>query len=112
MALCWAAQAARPKGPATKARCAGTSFAGAARKPIVRDALAKRFGYLDGQLVDRDHLLGPGFTVADAYCFTVLNWTNLHGIDLAPFPHVGAYVGRVAARPQVQRAMREESLIQ
>jgi glutathione S-transferase len=83
-----------------------------AYKPIVRDGLAKRFGYLDGQLVDRDHLMDSGFTVADAYCFTVLNWTNFHGIDLAPFPNVGAYVGRVAARPQVQRAMREEGLIQ
>ena len=82
-----------------------------AYKPVVRDALAKRFGYLDGQLVDRDHLLGSGFTVADAYCFTVLNWTNLHGIDLAPFPNVGAYVGRVAARPKVRQAMREEGLI-
>ena len=83
-----------------------------AYKPVVRDGLAKRFGYLDGQLVDRDHLMGPGFTVADAYCFTVLNWTNLHGIDLTSFPNLGAYVGRVAARPKVQQAMREEGLIQ
>ena len=83
-----------------------------AYKPVVRDSLAKRFGYLDGQLVDRDHLLGPGFTVADAYCFTILNWTNFHGIDLAAFPNVGAYVGRVAARPEVRQAMREEGLIQ
>ena len=35
-----------------------------------------------------------------------------YGIDLAPFPNVGAYVGRVAARPKVQQAMREEGLIQ
>jgi glutathione S-transferase len=83
-----------------------------AYKPIVRDNLAKRFGYLDGQLVDRDHLMGSGFTVADAYCFTILNWTNFHSIDLTPFPNVGAYVGRVAARPKVQQAMREEGLAQ
>ena len=82
-----------------------------AYKPVVRDSLAKRFGYLDGQLVDRDHLLGSSFTVADAYCFTVLNWTDFHGVDLAPFPHVVAYVGRVAARPKVRQAMREEGLI-
>jgi glutathione S-transferase len=37
-----------------------------AYKPVVRDNLAKRFGYLDGQLVDRDHLMGSGFTVADS----------------------------------------------
>jgi glutathione S-transferase len=83
-----------------------------AYKPIVRDNLAKRFGYLDGQLVDRDHLMGSGFTVADAYCFTILNWTNFHSIDLTPFPNVGAYVGRVAARSKVQQAMREEGLTQ
>jgi len=83
-----------------------------AYKPIVRDNLVKRFGYLDGQLADRDYLMGSGFTVADAYCFTILNWTNLHSIDLAPLPNVNAYVGRVAARPKVQQAMREEGLIQ
>jgi glutathione S-transferase len=55
--------------------------------------------------------MGSGFTVADAYCFTILNWTNFHSIDLTPFPNVGAYVGRVAARPKVQQAMREEGLI-
>jgi glutathione S-transferase len=83
-----------------------------AYKPIVRDNLAKRFGYLDSQLVDRDHLMGSGFTVADAYCFTILNWTNFHSIDLTAFPNVSAYVSRVAARPKVQQAMREEGLIQ
>jgi glutathione S-transferase len=83
-----------------------------AYKPIVRDNLAKRFGYLDRQLVDRDHLMGSGFTVADAYCFTILNWTNSHSIDLTALPNVSAYVSRVAARPKVQQAMREEGLIQ
>jgi glutathione S-transferase len=83
-----------------------------AYKPIVRDNLAKRFGYLDRQLVDRDHLMGSGFTVADAYCFTILNWTNFHSIDLTALPNVSAYVSRVAARPKVQQAMREEGLIQ
>jgi glutathione S-transferase len=83
-----------------------------AYKAIVRDNLAKRFGYLDSQLVDRDHLMGSGFTVADAYCFTILNWTNFHSIDLTALPNVSAYVSRVAARPKVQQAMREEGLIQ
>jgi glutathione S-transferase len=61
--------------------------------------------------VGRDHLLGPGFTVADACCSTVLDWTDLHGIDLAPFPNVAADLGRVVARPEVRRATREEGLV-
>lgn len=82
-----------------------------AYKPIVRDNLARRFGWLDGQLRGREHLMGSGFTVADAYGFTILNWTNVHDIDLAPWPEVKAYVGRVGARPGVQQAMREEGLL-
>jgi glutathione S-transferase len=80
-------------------------------KPIVRENLARRFDYLDGQLDGRDYLAGAGFTIADAYCFTILNWTNLHDIDLSRWPNLKAYVGRVAARPKVQEAMRAEGLL-
>jgi glutathione S-transferase len=42
-------------------------------KPIVHENLERRFDYLDGQLDGRDYLAGAGFTIADAYCFTILN---------------------------------------
>ena len=80
-------------------------------KPIVRENLAWRFDYLDRQLDGRDYLAGAGFTIADAYCFTILNWTNLHDIDLSRWPNLKAYVGRVAARPKAQEAMRAEGLL-
>ncbi len=41
----------------------------------------------------------------------ILNWTNLHDIDLSRWPNLKAYVGRVAARPKVQEAMRAEGLL-
>ncbi len=80
-------------------------------KPVVRENLGRRFDYLDGQLGGRDYLTGSGFTVADAYSFTILNWANLHDIDLSRWPNLKAYVGRVAARPKVQEAMRAEGLL-
>ena len=48
---------------------------------------AKQFPYLDKALAGRNCLVGD-FTVADGYLFTVLNWTNLHKIDLAPYPNM------------------------
>jgi glutathione S-transferase len=36
-----------------------------AYKPVVRDGLAKRFGYLDGQLVDRDWPAPIGWSGVD-----------------------------------------------
>jgi len=47
-----------------------------AYKETVRESLAKRFDHLDKHFAKNDHLMGKQFTVADAYCFTVLNWSN------------------------------------
>src|SRR3954468_18308824 len=54
-------------------------------KTAVKAGLAARqFPYLEKALAGRDYLLGD-FSAADAYLFTVLNWTNLHNIDLSAF---------------------------
>ena len=49
--------------------------------------------------------------LADAYLFTVLNWTNIHKIDLAKWPNIKAYMARIGARPKVQETMRAEGLL-
>ena len=49
--------------------------------------LANRFAYLDERLA-APFLIGERFTIADAYLFTVVNWTNFHGIDLSPYPNL------------------------
>jgi len=79
-------------------------------KEKFRNKLAGRFDLLVEQLEGRDYLMGS-FTVADAYLFTVLGWTRFTGPDLARWPVLQAYVDRVAARPQVQVAMKEEGLL-
>jgi glutathione S-transferase len=76
-----------------------------------RDKLAGRFDWLAVQLGDRDYLMGATFTVADAYLFTVLNWTQWTGIDRSRWPVLDRYVARVAARPEVQDALRAEGLL-
>ena len=73
--------------------------------------LTKKFDYLDKILAGRSYLTGEGFTVADAYAFTVINWTNVHAIDLGPWPNLQAFMKRVAGRPAVQAALRHEGLI-
>jgi glutathione S-transferase len=72
--------------------------------------LAKRFGYVEKRLAESLFLMGDTFTIADAYLFVMLNWTDLLGVDLAQFPKLRDFRGRVKARPAVQKAMREEGL--
>ncbi|WP_439892578.1 glutathione transferase GstA [Ralstonia sp. 25C] len=75
-----------------------------------KDKLAKRFAELDARLAKQPYLAGD-YSVADAYAFTVLNWTNFLSLPMTAYPHVQAYMDRVAARPAVQAALRAEGLV-
>lgn len=79
-------------------------------KRIFRDRIALRLKTFDTLLAKNAYLMGEHFTVADAYLFTVLNWTRPMQIDLEPYPAVKAYHARIAARPHVQAAMAAEGL--
>jgi glutathione S-transferase len=83
--------------------------------PEVREGsiatLGKKFDWLSGFLGKKPFLLGNTFTVADAYLFTVLNWTAHVKIDLNKWPVLAAFQTRVAQRPKVQEAMRAEGLL-
>jgi glutathione S-transferase len=72
---------------------------------------SKRFDLLSATLSKQDYILASGYSVADAYLFTVLNWTSLLKIDLSPWPALVAYQARVSARPKVQEALRKVGLL-
>ncbi len=74
-------------------------------------ALGNRFTLVSEILEKQPFLTGKDFTIADAYLFVVLNWTNVHKIDLSPWPTLKDYQARVAARPAVQAALRDEGLL-
>ncbi|AWD20280.1 glutathione transferase GstA [Fuscovulum blasticum] len=72
-----------------------------ARLKVIEDRLA------DG----RAFLTGTEFTPADAYLFTVTNWSRPMGHDLSRFPRIEALRARIAERPSVQAAMKAEGLL-
>jgi glutathione S-transferase len=82
-----------------------------AYKTVVKANLARQFAYLDGKLAGRTALTDAPFTIADAYLFTILNWSNVLQIDLAPYPNLKAFMARVAARPKVKEALEAEGLL-
>ena len=89
-----------------------SSTAGEADKQAAGKAVGHKFDYLNDMLSDgRTYLLGNSFSVSDAYLFVVANWSNFTGIDLKKWPHVAAFVDRVAARPAAQAAMKAEGLL-
>jgi glutathione S-transferase len=81
------------------------------KKIVVNENLPARFDWLDKQLQGKDYLMGKTFTVADAYLFTILNWSNGLKLDLGKWSNIRSYLARVAARPKVREAMKAEGLI-
>lgn len=81
-------------------------------KDIALVNIKKAYDYVSAKLGQGSFLTGETFTVADAYLFTILNWHNFIKLDLSPWPVLVAFQERVAARPAVQNAMREEGLLQ
>ena len=83
----------------------------ASTKQAAHDKLAARFVELDALFATRPYLTGDTFTVADAYAFTIINWSNFLKIDLKPYPNLSTFMARVAARPKVREALEAERLI-
>lgn len=83
----------------------------AAAKGIYAALLRKKFEWVDSKLAGKNYLTGDDFTVADAYLFTVAGWAPHVALDLSDLAHLQAFLGRVAARPAVQAALKAEGLI-
>jgi glutathione S-transferase len=82
-------------------------------RTVAEAGVSRRVEHIERSLADgRAYLLGDAFTVADAYAFVVLNWTNFVGVSLEAWPQTQAYVARVAARPATVKAMVTEGLIE
>lgn len=76
-------------------------------KSYAREKTALRMGVVQRHLADREFLL-DGFSIADAYLATVLNWTAATNTDLSEWPTVRDYHQRMLARPSVAKAVGEE----
>ena len=80
-------------------------------KAVLRTKALSKLEWVDQQLEGKQYLMGDAFSIADAYLFTVTNWTAHTGIDISKLKNLGAFQARMAARPAVQAAMKAEGLL-
>lgn len=81
------------------------------QRQAVIDKLGTRFDYVVKQIAGKQFLMGDTFTVADAYLFTVLGWSDLLKIDMGKWPALAEYRQRIGARRAVQRSLEDEGLV-
>lgn len=71
----------------------------------------RRMGQLEAMLSDsKAYWLGDDFTQADAYASVVIGWGVGLKVDLSAYPKALKLRERVLARPNAQKALKEEGL--
>lgn len=82
-----------------------------ATKALAIATLKLRLAKVAQHLAGQAYLVGEEFSVADAYLFVNLSWRHYVNLDISPWPVLEEYSSKIAARPAVQQAMREEGLV-
>ena len=80
-------------------------------KAVIRAKALSKLKWVDEQLEGKSYLMGDAFSIADAYLFTITNWTGHTGIDISGLKNLTAFQARMAARPAVQAALKAEGLV-
>ncbi len=79
-------------------------------KKVLAEDIPPVFDYLEGEIGDREVLVGTHFSVADiAICSPFVNFMHAgESVDAARGPRLAAYVERIHARPSFKALIEEE----
>jgi glutathione S-transferase len=80
----------------------------AAMQMKVPQTVGACFELIEQQMLKGPWVRGESYTIADPYLFTVAQWLEADGVDPARIPRVMAHRSRMAARPNVKKAIAEE----
>jgi len=79
-----------------------------AAKASARERIGGNVSIAAEHLAGREYLVGERFTVADAYLAWSLLLLGRGGVDVAQWPSLVGYLGRIRERPQVKAAIETE----
>lgn len=71
---------------------------------LAEEQLVTPLRILDAALADRDYLLGNEISVADLNVSHGMFWLPVAGVEMAAYPRVSGWLGRLADRPALQKA--------
>lgn len=86
-------------------RWADDPQAWAAMKRKVPQSVGACFDLIEAEMFEGPWVCGPIYTIADPYLFTLAQWLEADGVDLARLPKVVDHRARMAERPAVKRAL-------
>ena len=83
-----------------------SSFADMKRK--VPESVGASFALIERGMLRGPWVMGEQYTICDPYLFTLAQWLEGDGVDLATLPKVMDHRNRMSERPAVRAALAEE----
>lgn len=80
----------------------------AAMKRKVLQNMDECFALIEARMFEGPYVMGAAYTIADAYLFTLAQWLEGDGVDLARLPKIADHRQRVKDRPAVQKVLAAE----
>ena len=74
----------------------------------VPQSVGECFGLIEREMLKGPWVTGERYTVSDMYLFTLAQWLEADGVDLARLPKVADHRRRVSEIPAVRKVMAEE----
>lgn len=75
----------------------------------VPESVGRGFALIERDFLKGPYVMGERFTICDAYLFTLSQYLEADGVDLAKLPRVLEFRERLRERPSVKRALEEEA---
>ncbi len=88
---------------------AGDAAAIAAMQRKVPQSVGDCWALVEDHLFKGPWATGERYSISDPYLFTLAQWIEADGVDIARFPKIAAHRARMAARASVQKALAAEA---
>jgi glutathione S-transferase len=82
----------------------------AAMQRKVPENVGECFALIEREMLEGPWVLGEMYSICDPYLFTLAQWLEGDGVDVARFPKICDHQARMSARAAVKRAIAEETL--
>jgi glutathione S-transferase len=77
-------------------------------KRMVPKSVGAAFALIERGMLRGPWVMGESYTICDPYLFTIAQWLEGDGVDLAALPKVMAHRKRMLERPAVRKVVEEE----
>jgi glutathione S-transferase len=77
-------------------------------KRMIPKTVGACFALIEQKMLKGPWVMGDGYTICDPYLFTIAQWLEGDGVDIASMPKVADHFKRMSERPAVRKVLEQQ----